>query len=86
MFGPYRGVDLSSLLQRVTQVFSLAAQGCLRTGGDGEFRVYADKTVDPSRAAAGPVARANLGVIPGVALEQELGSEYRCLSSVLALL
>jgi hypothetical protein len=31
------------------------------------------------------MARANLGVIPGVALEPELGSEYRCLSTVPAL-
>jgi hypothetical protein len=73
------------------------------TSGNGEFRVYADKNVDPSqqqrvlwrepaqtcawRGAADrkAMARANLGVIPGVALEQELGSEYRCLSTAPAL-
>ena len=60
--GWHRGVDLSSLLQGVTQVFSRAAQVCVWTSGDGEFRVYADKTVDPSRAAAGPVAPAGADV------------------------
>jgi hypothetical protein len=87
----------------VTHLFSLAAQVCVWTSGDGEFRVSADKNVDPSqqqrvlwrepaqtcawRGAADrkAMARANLGVIPGVALEQELGSEYRCLSTAPAL-
>jgi hypothetical protein len=101
--GAHPGVDLSSLLQGATHGFSLAAQECVWASKDGEFRVYADKNVDPSQQQRvlwrepaqkcewrdapdrKAMARANLGVIPEVALEQELGSEYRCLSTVLAL-
>jgi hypothetical protein len=101
--GAHPGVDLSSLLQGVTHVFCLAAQLGVWASEDGDFRVYADKNVDPSQQRRVPwreppqkcewrdapdrkaMARANLGVIPGVALEQELGSEYRCLSTVPAL-
>ncbi len=54
------GLDLSSLLQGVTQVFLPAAQDCVRRAQGHEFRVHVDKIVDPSRAA-GPEAQAGVG-------------------------
>ncbi len=52
-------LDLSSLLQGVTQVFRPAAQDCVRREPGHEFCVHVDKIVDPSRAA-GPEAQAGV--------------------------
>ena len=52
MSAPY----LSSLLQGATHVFPVAAQDCVWTPREHEFRVYVDKIVD--LPAAGPEARA----------------------------
>jgi hypothetical protein len=50
-------MDLSSLLQGATHVFPAAAQDCVRTPWEHEFRVYVDRIVDLSQPA-GPEVRA----------------------------
>jgi hypothetical protein len=80
-------MDLSSLLQGATHVFAAAAQDCVRTRRDGEFRVYVDRIVDLSQPA-GPEVRAGartLSASVGMTLEQELGMENRWLSTAPAL-
>jgi hypothetical protein len=82
-------MDLSSLLQGATHVFPVAAQDCVRTRRDHEFRVYVDKIVDLSQQQVLTRERAQTGepsVPPGIMLEQELGTENRCLSTAPALL
>jgi hypothetical protein len=78
-------MDLSSLLQGATHVFPVAAQDCVRTRRDHEFRVYVDKIVDLSQQQVLKRERAQTGE-PSVTLEQELGTENRCLSTAPALL
>ena len=83
-----KSMDLSSLLQRATHVFAVAAQDCVRTRRDHEFRVYVDKIVDLSQQQVLSRERAQTGelsVPPGTTLEQELGTEYRWLSTASAL-
>jgi len=70
-------------------VFPVAAQDCVRTRRDHEFRVYVDKIVDLSQQQVLKRERAQTGepsVPPGITLEQELGTENRWLSTALALL
>ena len=81
-------MDLSSLLQGATHVFPVAAQDCVRTRRDHEFRVYVDRIVDLSQQQVLKRERAQTGelsVPPGMTLE-ELGTENRCLSTAPALL
>ena len=54
-------MDLSSLLQRATHVFAVAAQDCVRTRRDDEFRVYVDKIVDLSQQQVLSRERAQTG-------------------------
>lgn len=82
-------MDLSSLLQRATHVFPVAAQDRVPARRDHEFRVYVDRIVDLSQQQVLKRERAQTGelsVPPWITLEQELGTENRCLSTVPALL
>ena len=59
--GGIQDVNLSSLLQGMTDVFHLAAQAGVRRSWDRDFRVYTDNNVDATQR---PRNRATAGRMP----------------------